>query len=68
MKEYYYYWERRTYNALIKMILRARSIQTPKLYPKILESQYIVKVLGSHVQGLAVLRATELGKEIIEQR
>lgn len=23
MKEYYYYWERRIYNALIKMILRA---------------------------------------------
>jgi dynein heavy chain len=23
MKEYYYYWERRVYNALVKMILRA---------------------------------------------
>jgi len=23
MKEYYYYWERRVYNALIKMVLRA---------------------------------------------
>jgi dynein heavy chain, axonemal len=23
MKEYYYYWERRVYNALTKMILRA---------------------------------------------
>lgn len=22
MKEYYYYWERRTYNALVKMVLR----------------------------------------------
>lgn len=22
MKEYYYYWERRIYNALIKMVLR----------------------------------------------
>jgi dynein heavy chain len=23
MKDYYYYWERRVYNALVKMILRA---------------------------------------------
>lgn len=23
MKEYYYYWERRVYNALVKMIMRA---------------------------------------------
>ena len=23
MKEYYYYWERRVYNAIVKMVLRA---------------------------------------------
>jgi len=25
MKEYYYYWERRVYNSLVKMILKALS-------------------------------------------
>ena len=43
MKEYYYYWERRVYNALFKMILRALvsfkglicqpAIQNGKCYP-----------------------------------
>lgn len=35
MKEYYYYWERRIYNALVKMILRAllslKNLMDPKI-------------------------------------